>query len=197
MALIVDEVFLDYARSGQEGQSFATGSHAVPTFVLSGLSKVAALPQMKAAWIACFADGGDLAAALQRLEVISDTFLSMSAPVQCAIPAWLRERGVPQREISERLERNLAALDAILLRQTLVTRLEVEAGWCAVLRVPGLQPEEETALELLLQRGVVVHPGGFFGFSGQGWLVVSLLAYETDFRRGLEAIARHFGSDFL
>jgi aspartate/methionine/tyrosine aminotransferase len=197
LALIVDEVFLDYARSGQEGQSFATGSHAVPTFVLSGLSKVAALPQMKAAWIACFADGGDLAAALQRLEVISDTFLSMSAPVQCAIPAWLRERGVPQREISERLERNLAALDAILLRQTLVTRLEVEAGWCAVLRVPGLQPEEETALELLLQRGVVVHPGGFFGFSGQGWLVVSLLAYETDFRRGLEAIARHFGSDFL
>jgi aspartate/methionine/tyrosine aminotransferase len=99
---------------------------------------------------------------------------------------------VPQRQIKERLERNLAALDAILLHQTLVTRLEVEAGWYAVLRVPGLQPEEETALELLLQRGVVVHTGGFFGFSGQGWLVISLLAPETDFSRGVEAIARHF-----
>jgi aspartate/methionine/tyrosine aminotransferase len=193
LALIVDEVFLDYGMAGQEGrESFAMGSHAVPTFVLSGLSKVAALPQMKAAWIACFAGGEDLAEVLQRLEVISDTFLSMSAPIQCAIPAWLRERAVPQRQIKERLERNLAALDAILLHQTLVTRLEVEAGWYAVLRVPGLQPEEETALELLLQRGVVVHTGGFFGFSGQGWLVISLLAPETDFSRGVEAIARHF-----
>jgi alanine-synthesizing transaminase len=197
LALIVDEVFLDYGMAGQEGQeSFATGRHAVPTFVLSGLSKVAALPQMKAAWIACFAGEEDLAEALQRLEVISDTFLSMSAPIQCAIPTWLRDRAVPQRQIRERLERNLAALDAILRRQTLVTRLEVEAGWYAVLRVPGLQPEEETALELLLQRGVVVHPGGFFGFSGQGWLVISLLAPETDFRRGIEAIATHVKADF-
>ncbi len=196
MALIVDEVFLDYAMAGQEGrESFAAGSHAVPTFVLSGLSKVAALPQMKAAWIACFADGEELAEALQRLEVISDTFLSMSAPIQCAIPAWLRERAVPQRQIRERLERNLAALDAILLRQTLVTRLEVEAGWYAVLRIPGLQPEEETALELLLERRVVVHPGGFFGFSGQGWLVMSLLPPELDFSIGMEALARHFGAD--
>ena len=73
-------------------------------------------------------------------------------------------------------------LDAILLRQTLVTRLEVEAGWYAVLRVPGLQPEEQTALDLLLERGVVVHPGGFFGFSGQGWLVVSLLGPERSSR---------------
>src|ERR1700678_2063971 len=87
LALIVDEVFLDYGLAGQpRGESFATGSHEVPTFVLSGLSKVAALPQMKAAWIACFAGGEDLAEALQRLEVISDTFLSMSAPIQCAIP---------------------------------------------------------------------------------------------------------------
>jgi alanine-synthesizing transaminase len=195
LALIVDEVFLDYGMPGQEGQSFAAGSHAVPTFVLSGLSKVVALPQMKAAWIACFSGADDLAGASQRLEMISDTFLSVSAPIQCAIPAWLRARVAPQREIRERLKRNLAALDAILLSQTLVTRLEVEAGWYAVLRVPGLQPEEETALQLLLERGVVVHPGGFFGFSGQGWLVVSLLAPETDFRRGVEAIARHFRPD--
>ena len=89
---------------------------------------------------------------MQRLEVISDTFLSMSAPIQCALPAWLSQRAGLQGQIRERLERTWRALDAILLRQTLVTRLEVEAGWYAVLRVPGLQPEEQTALDLLLQR---------------------------------------------
>jgi alanine-synthesizing transaminase len=191
LALIVDEVFLDYGLAGHgAGQSYATGGHVVPTFVLSGLSKVAALPQMKAAWMACFAEQE----ALQRLEVICDTFLSMSAPIQHALPTWLSQRGAPQGQIRERLERNLATLDAILRRQTLVTRLEVEAGWYAVLRVPGLRTEEETALELLLERAVVVHPGGFFGFSGQGWLVVSLLAPEGDFAGGVEAIAAHFSA---
>ena len=189
LALIVDEVFLDYAHPGSEGvQSFATGNHTVPTFVLSGLSKVAALPQMKAAWIACFADPE----AQQRLEIISDTFLSMSAPIQGALPAWLSHRAGIQAQIRQRLQANLATLDAVLLRQTLVTRLVVEAGWYAVLRVPGLQPEEQTALDLLQQHGVVVHPGGFFGFSGQGWLVVSLLANEEEFRGGVEALAHAF-----
>src|ERR1700677_4585727 len=189
LALIVDEVFLDYGLAGHgAGQSYATGGHVVPTFVLSGLSKVAALPQMKAAWMACFA-GPE---ALQRLEVICDTFLSMSAPIQHALPAWLSQREVLQGQIKERVGRNLATMDTILLRQTLVTRLEVEAGWYAILRVPGLQTEEETALELLLERAVVVHPGGFFGFSGQGWLVVSLLAPQVEFTTGVEAIVAHF-----
>ena len=189
LALIVDEVFLDYGLRGHEaGYSFARGSHAVPTFVLSGLSKVAALPQMKAAWMACFAEPE----ALQRLEVIGDTFLSMSAPVQLALPAWLSNRAQPQEQIGKRVEHNLANLDAILLRQTLVSRLDVEAGWYVVLRVPGLQSEEETALELLRKRGVVVHSGGFFGFSGQGWLVVSLLTPEGEFNAGVEAIVTHF-----
>jgi alanine-synthesizing transaminase len=187
LALIVDEVFLDYGLD-HGGESFATGSHTVPTFVLSGLSKVAALPQMKAAWIACFAEGE----AKQRLEVISDTFLSLSAPIQCALPAWLSQRAILQGQIRQRLKGNLASLDAILRRQKLVTRLAVEAGWYAVLRVPGLQSEEEMALALLLERGVVVHPGGFFGFSGQGWLVLSLLAPLEEFREGVEAICKQF-----
>jgi alanine-synthesizing transaminase len=187
LALIVDEVFLDYGLD-QRGESFATGSHTVPTFVLSGLSKVAALPQMKAAWIACFAEGE----AIQRLEVISDTFLSMSAPIQCALPVWLSERATLQGQIMERLQANLVSLDAILLQQKLVSRLTVEAGWYAVLRVPGLQPQEDTALDLLLEQGVMVHPGGFFGFSGQGWLVVSLLTPLREFREGVEAIVRQF-----
>jgi aspartate/methionine/tyrosine aminotransferase len=187
LALIVDEVFLDYGLD-QRGESFATGSHTVPTFVLSGLSKVAALPQMKAAWIACFAEGE----AIERLEVISDTFLSLSAPIQCALPVWLSERETLQGQIMERLLANLVSLDAILLQQKLVSRLTVEAGWYAVLRVPGLQPQEDTALDLLLERRVVVHPGGFFGFSGQGWLVVSLLTPLEEFREGVEAIVQQF-----
>lgn len=189
LALIVDEVFLDYAHPGQPGaSSFAAGEHQVPTFVLSGLSKIAALPQMKAAWIACLAE----AEALERLEVISDTFLSMSTPIQRALPAWLRGRNVLQEQIKQRLQQNLATLDAVLRRHPLVTRLAVEAGWYTVLRVPGLQAEEETALDLLLQRGVVVHTGGFFGFAGQGWLVISLLPPAEAFRKGVEAVAAHF-----
>jgi alanine-synthesizing transaminase len=184
LALIVDEVFLDYGIPPQDAQpSFATGDHPVPTFVLSGLSKIAALPQMKAAWIACFAED-----ALQRLEVIADTFLSMSAPIQHAMPAWLRNRGVLQQQIQERVGANIANLDTILTRQTLVTRLEIEAGWYAVLRIPELQPQEQTALDLLLNRGVVVHSGGFFGFSGQGWLVVSLLGPPNEVKRGIQEL---------
>ncbi|MGB8539624.1 MAG: pyridoxal phosphate-dependent aminotransferase [Acidobacteriaceae bacterium] len=187
LALIVDEVFLDYGLD-QPGESFAAGSHTVPTFVLSGLSKVAALPQMKAAWIACFAEGE----AIERLEVISDTFLSMSAPIQCALPVWLSRRATLQGQIRQRLQANLVSLDAILLRQKLVSRLTVDAGWYAVLRVPGLQSQEDTALDLLSERGVVVHPGGFFGFTGQGWLVVSLLTPLKEFTEGVKAIVEHF-----
>jgi alanine-synthesizing transaminase len=187
LALIVDEVFLDYRIGGGGVQSFAKGPHPVRTFVLSGLSKVAALPQMKAAWVACFATD------LERLEVISDTFLSMSAPIQHALPSWLNQRAAIQGQIKQRLEGNLERLDELLLRQTLVTRLEVEAGWYAILRVPGVQqPEEQMALDLLLQRAVVVHPGSFFGFSGQRWLVVSLLAPAEEFAAGIEAICEHF-----
>lgn len=164
----------------------------MPTFVLSGLSKVAALPQMKAAWIACFAEGAVQAEALQRLEVISDTFLSMSAPIQRAIPRWLSGRATMQQQIRQRVQTNLAVVDEVLLGQTLMSRLDLEAGWYSVLRVPGLKPEEETALDLLLQHAVVVHPGGFFGFVGQGWLVVSLLAREEAVRTGVEALSKHF-----
>jgi alanine-synthesizing transaminase len=186
LALIVDEVFLDYSLGGGGAESFATGPHPVPTFVLSGLSKVAALPQMKASWIACFT------ADLERLEVISDTFLSMSSPIQHALPSWLNQRTAIQDQIRQRVEGNLERLDDILLRQKLVMRLDLEAGWYAVLRVPGVQPEERMALDLLLQRAVVVHPGGFFGFSGQGWLVVSLLAPVEEFVIGIERTCKHF-----
>ena len=187
LSLIVDEVFLDYGLAGGEW-SFAAGGQGVqgmqgvPVFVVSGLSKIAGLPQMKAAWIV--AVGPEAGAALERLEVIADTFLSMNAPVQCALPAWLAGRRGIQRQIRERVETNLAELDRRLEQSKSVSRLEVEGGWYATLRIPALKPDEETVLELL-ERGVWVQPGGFFGMGASGWLVLSLLTPVNEFITGV------------
>ena len=189
LALIVDEVFLDYEFSGSMGDkpaSFAAGIEGVPVFVVSGLSKIAGLPQMKAAWIV--AAGPEALAAQERLEVIADTFLSMNAPVQCALTAWLKGREAIQQQIRGRTAANLAELDRQLIRLPEVTRLEVEGGWYAILRIPALQPDERTVLALL-ERGVWVHPGYFFGMPPSGWLVVSLLGPVAEFNRGVSALA--------
>ena len=188
LSLIVDEVFLDYGLHGAE-RSFAAGLETVPVFVVSGLSKIVGLPQMKAAWIV--ATGPNCGPAMERLEVIADTFLSMNAPVQCALPAWLEGREQIQEQIQERLGKNLAELDQHLEGQPEVQRLEREGGWYAVLRIPAIQPDEQTALELL-ERGVWVHPGYFFGFPESGWLVVSLLGMEREFSTGVAWLVNYF-----
>jgi len=192
LALIVDEVFLDYGLQGHAGKSFASGTHPALTFVLSGLSKIAALPQMKAAWIAAFGPEPDLKSALDRLEVIADTFLSMNAPIQRALPQWMATRAGLQSQISARVEQNLRALDDALAGQTLISRLDVEAGWYAVLRIPTLEPGENLAVTLVRDHGVSLHPGYFFGFSGDGWLVVSLLTPESEFIQGIRLISNYF-----
>ena len=181
LALIVDEVFLDYGFGGA-AKSFAAGLEGLPVFVVSGLSKIAGLPQMKAAWIVV--TDPEAAAALDRLDVIADTFLSMNAPVQCALPSWLEGREVIQRQIRERVLANLVELDLQLAHLSEVRRLEVEGGWYAVVRIPALQPDEQTVLALL-ERGVWVHPGYFFGMPESGWLVLSLLTLEQEFSTGV------------
>ena len=189
LALIVDEVFLDYEFPGSfsgKPVSFAAGIEGVPVFVVSGLSKIAGLPQMKAAWIV--AAGPEALAAQERLEVIADTFLSMNAPVQCALTAWLEGREAIQQQIRGRTAANLAELDRQLSRLPEVSRLEVEGGWYAILRIPALQPDEQTVLALL-ERGVWVHPGYFFGMPPSGWLVVSLLGPVAEFNRGVSGLA--------
>ena len=191
LSLIVDEVFLDYSF-GAPAASFAAGLEGVPVFVVSGLSKIAGLPQMKAAWIA--ATGPEAHSALDRLEVIADTFLSMNAPVQWALPAWLKGREPIRQQIRTRVAANLAELDRQLPQLPAASRLKVEGGWYAVVRIPALEPDEQTALALL-SRGVWVHPGYFFGMADSGWLVVSLLAAEAEFSRGMSGLADYF-SDF-
>ena len=194
LALIVDEVFLDYEFPGSfsgKPVSFAAGIEGVPVFVVSGLSKIAGLPQMKAAWIV--AAGPEALAAQERLEVIADTFLSMNAPVQCALTAWLKGREAIQQQIRGRTAANLAELDRQLSRLPEVSRLEVEGGWYAILRIPALQPDERTVLALL-ERGVWVHPGYFFGMPPSGWLVVSLLGPVAEFNRGVSGLADYLCS---
>jgi len=181
LSLIVDEVFLDYRMEAQSAAhelsaSFAAGLDGLSVYVVSGLSKIAALPQMKAAWIAV--TGPSSTEALARLEVIADTFLSMNAPVQCAIPGWLSRRNQLQGQIRARVSANLANLDLQISQQAadkgLLSRLVVEGGWYAVLRIPALIPDEQAARELL-EVGVWIHPGSFFGMEPSGWLVMSLL----------------------
>jgi alanine-synthesizing transaminase len=188
LSLIVDEVFLDYTF-GASAASFAAGLEGVPVFVVSGLSKIAGLPQMKAAWIA--ATGPEANAALDRLEVIADTFLSMNAPVQGAMSAWLEGRNAIQRQIRSRVAANLVELDRGVASLQEVDRLAVEGGWYAVLRIPALGPDERTVLALL-ERGVWVHPGYFFGMPESGWLVVSLLGPEAEFSTGVAALVEYF-----
>jgi alanine-synthesizing transaminase len=189
IALIVDEVFLDYGFGAERPESFAAGLEGVDVFVVSGLSKIVGLPQMKAAWIV--ATGPNAGAAMERLEVIADTFLSMNAPVQGAIPGWIAGRGDIQRQIRERVRANLAELDRGLAGADVVRRLRGEGGWYAVLRVPAVQADERTVLDLL-ERGVWVHPGYFFGMEERGWLVVSLLGRVEEFKTGVEVIVDYF-----
>ena len=189
LSLIVDEVFLDYGFDPPPPgrvATFAAGLEDIPVFVVSGLSKIAGLPQMKTAWIV--AAGPERTAALDRLEVIADTFLSMNAPVQWAMPAWLAGRHPIQRQIRERVSANLAELDRQLRLQQTITRLDVEGGWYAVLRIPALQPDEVTVRDLL-DRGVWVHPGYFFGMPESGWLVLSMLTATNEFSTGVMRIS--------
>jgi alanine-synthesizing transaminase len=191
LSLIVDEVFLDYSF-GAEAKTFASGIKDVPVFVVSGLSKIAGLPQMKAAWIVAARAGA--AQALGRLEVIADTFLSMNAPIQRAMPSWIEGRRGIQDQIRSRTAANLAELDRQLKCQKGIDRLEVEGGWYATLRIPALRPDEATALALL-DLGVWVHPGYFFGMAESGWLVVSLLPPESEFATGVGLMIDLFAED--
>lgn len=198
LAIIADEVFLDYslhedAERGVGVPSFASGFDAkrggeALTFTLSGLSKIAGLPQMKVAWIAVSGPDGLKREAFNRLEVIADTYLSMNAPVQWAIPAMLAERIAIQHQLTTRTRANLSELDRQLANQVLCTRLEVEGGWYVILRVPVTGSDEELAIALLRQTGVLVQPGHFYDFATDGYLVVSLISPEESFRIGIHRL---------
>ena len=193
LALVIDEVFLDFAYDSEAYPSFAINDAAL-TFTLSGLSKISGLPQMKFAWIAVSGPDSLVAQALDRLEVIADTYLSMNTPTQLAAPALFEQRHSFQRQLMKRIHANLSELDAQLGRQTLCSRLAIEGGWYATLRVPATRRDEELAIALLQQRDVLVHPGHFYDFPTDGYLVVSLIAPEPTFREGVSRILAFLAS---
>jgi len=187
LAIIADEVFLDYAHNGAPERSFATNEDVL-TFTLSGVSKISALPQMKVAWVATSGPARQVDAALALLDVISDTYLSMNAPIQWALPALLEQRRSIQRQLMDRLRTNLAEIDRQLAAQKACQRLSVEAGWYAVLRVPVTQTDEELAIDLLRRKSVLAHPGHFYDFPSDGYLVLSLITPQAEFADGLQRL---------
>ncbi|MGA7359956.1 MAG: pyridoxal phosphate-dependent aminotransferase [Candidatus Sulfotelmatobacter sp.] len=184
LVLIADEVFLDYSHNGALQRSFAANQDVL-TFTLSGVSKISALPQMKVAWIATSGPAALVEAAQARLEVIADTYLTMNAPIQWATPALLGQRQSIQRQLLDRVLANLAELDRQLSAQKTCQRLSVEGGWYAVVRVPVTQTDEELAVDLLRRKSVLVHPGHFYDFPSDGYLVLSLIVQRAEFAEGM------------
>jgi aspartate/methionine/tyrosine aminotransferase len=193
-ALIVDEVFADYeltpGAARAAGQAL-TAEDAV-VFALGGLSKSIGLPQAKLAWIAAAGPEAAVADALARLELVCDTYLSVSTPVQVAAPDLLRRGAVVRAQIQRRVSANYAALAARAAQSPACAVLAAGGGWSAVLQVPSLEPEEDLVLRLLTRDGVLIHPGYFFDFPRESYLVASLLAPEAAFAEGVGRIFRHF-----
>jgi alanine-synthesizing transaminase len=187
VSLIVDEVFLDYAHDGVHRQSSAANTDAL-TFTLSGLSKISALPQMKLAWIAVTGPQDLRSTASHRLEVVADTYLSVNAPIQLATPVFLNQRKIVQPFLLQRVRENLAELDRQLAQQKTCARLQVEGGWYAVLRVPVTQSDEDLAIAIMQNLSVLVHPGHFFDFPSDGYLIVSLITETQPFSAGIAKI---------
>ena len=191
MALIADEVFLDYSVGEESPLSFAANSEVL-TFTMSGLSKICGLPQMKVAWLITGGPEQLKQQALNRLEVVADTYLSMNMPTQAATPAFLQLRAGFQTQLMTRIRTNLAELDRQLAAQKSCVRLKLEGGWYAVLRVPATLPDEDLAIDLLNTMGVYVHPGHFFDFPAEGHLIVSLITAEQDFAEGTRKLLSRF-----
>jgi alanine-synthesizing transaminase len=191
MAILADEVFFDFALGPNQPKSF-TANAAALTFTFSGLSKISGLPQMKLAWLIVSGPLPLRNAALARLEVIADTYLSVNTPVQLAAEEFLGQRQAFQKQLMSRVRKNLAELDRQIAAQKSCTRLELEGGWYAVLRVPSTRSDDELALELLRAKNVYVHPGHFYDFPAEGYLVVSLITPEQTFAQGMARLLSLF-----
>lgn len=184
-AVVADEVFLPYPLEDPAEPTFA-GEAEVPCFVLNGLSKLLGLPQMKLGWIVLSGPGTFRAEAAARLEIVADTYLSTGAPILNALPDLLPRAPGFTAGLRERLGVNLAGLRETLEGDGSSYRvLRCSAGWTAVLEVPRVLPEEDLALGLLWEEGIFAHPGYFFDFPREAFLVLSLLPEPEPFREGI------------
>jgi alanine-synthesizing transaminase len=190
LAILSDEVFRDYAfAEDTERVSTLAGDRRALTFSMSGLSKIAALPQMKLGWIVASGPDRDRARdqAMDALELIADTYLSVSTPVQVALPRLLQLSSGIMQQIRQRTASNLASLREAM-QGSAATVLRAEGGWYAVLQVPRTRSEEEWSLKLLGEFNVLVQPGFFFDFESEAFLVLSLLPEPTTFAEGVSRL---------
>jgi alanine-synthesizing transaminase len=191
IAIISDEVFLDFSLAPNAPPTFASNNEVL-TFTMSGLSKISGLPQMKVAWLTVAGPTALKQQAIARLEMIADTYLSMNTPIQLALPVLLEQRRQFRKQWLTREQDNLAYLDKLLESQKLCSRLKMEGGWYAVMKAPSVMGDDEVALELLTTRGVYVHPGHFYDFPSDGYWVVSLITPEREFAEGIDALLAMF-----
>jgi aspartate/methionine/tyrosine aminotransferase len=188
LALVSDEVFADFAfRETAERVGSVAADGPCLAFAMGGLSKSCGLPQLKLAWTAVCGPRALREDALARLEMVADTYLSVSTPVQVAAPELLARRAELQRPIAERVRANLALVRGRVAGSP-ATLLEPEGGWYAVLRVPATLSEEERVLRLLDERDVLIHPGYFFDFPHEAFLVASLLTPPSGLAEGLDRV---------
>jgi len=191
MALISDEVFADYMlEPDEECVTSLAGVEGALTFCLSGLSKIAGMPQMKLGWIVIGGPSVLRAEAAERLELIADTYLSVGAQVQHALPTLLSAGENVRRQIAARTRQNLADLRAAAGSHPSVQVLKVDGGWNAILRVPRTRTEEEWCLDLLENASVLVQPGFFYDFESEAFLVLSLLTEPETFCEGVRRLLR-------
>jgi alanine-synthesizing transaminase len=186
-ALIVDEVFADFPLTAGVGDASFLDAECL-TFRLGGLSKSAGLPQVKLGWIAVDGPARLVREALGRLEIIFDAYLSVSTPVQVAAPKLIEAGAAIRRQILERLDTNVAALNASAASHPALEPLNTEAGWSSVIRVPSTRPEEDLVVDLLQLDDVLVHPGFFFDFPHESFIVVSLLPEPRLFAEGIRRL---------
>lgn len=189
-AVIGDEVFADYPLDPSPAATHVLAGADVLTVSLGGLSKSAGLPQLKLGWMGFGGPAGKVDEALQAYEVIADTYLSVSTPVQAAA-AELIEHGLAIRaQIHARVRRNLDALRALASAYPSIDLLRVEGGWSAVLQVPQLRSEEALVLDLIEHDHVLVHPGYFFDFAREAFIVISLLIEPATFDRAIASVLK-------
>ena len=188
--IIGDEVFADYQLDPAPGATAVLGAADVLTFSLGGLSKSAGLPQLKLGWIGFGGPAAKVDEALAAYELVADTYLSVSSPVQGASAELIAQGAAIRAQILARVRRNLAALRDAAAAFPAVDVLKVEAGWTAVVQVPQLRSEEALVLELLQQDDVLVHPGYFFDFPREAYVVVSLLLEPATFDRGIAKLLK-------
>jgi alanine-synthesizing transaminase len=199
IAVISDEVFADYELQDDtpSGRGVLTSHTDVLGFTLGGLSKTVGLPQAKLGWIAVSGDAKMIAEALPRLELACDTYLSVSTPVQLAAAEILARGAEVRQQIQHRVRANLTRCAGLVEKTPACTLLHAEGGWYGVVQVPSFMPEEELMLDLLVERAVLVHPGYFFDFPRESFLIVSLLTSENDFVDGMSRLLDRFGTDAL